>query len=56
MLNAKAAYAKGRGLISDSFRDFISNSLKQINDKDDFEVFKGLFEAFMGYYYSWFFT
>lgn len=50
MLNAKAAYAKGRGLISDSFKNFISDSLKQVNDKDDFEVFVGLFEAFMGYY------
>lgn len=50
MLNAKAAYAKGRGLISDSFKNFISDSLKQINDIDDFEVFLGLFEAFMGYY------
>ncbi|MFN3480400.1 MAG: type III-A CRISPR-associated protein Csm2 [Thermodesulfovibrionales bacterium] len=50
MLNAKAAYAKGRGLISDSFKNFISNSLQQVNDKDDFEVFVGLFEAFMGYY------
>jgi CRISPR-associated protein Csm2 len=50
MLNAKAAYAKGRGLISDSFKNFISISLQQINDKDDFDVFVGLFEAFMGYY------
>lgn len=50
MLNAKAAYAKGRGLISDSFKNFLSNSLQQVNDKDDFEVFTGLFEAFMGYY------
>lgn len=50
MLNAKAAYAKGRGLISDNFKNFISDSLKQINDIDDFEVFLGLFEAFMGYY------
>ncbi len=50
MLNAKTAYAKGRGLISDSFKDFISNCLKQVNDRDDFEVFLSLFEAFMGYY------
>lgn len=50
MLNAKAAYAKGRGLISDSFKNFLSNSLQQVNDKDDFDVFTGLFEAFMGYY------
>lgn len=50
MLNAKAAYANSRGLISDTFKNFISDSLKQVNDKDDFDVFKGLFEAFMGYY------
>lgn len=50
MLNAKAAYAKGRGLISDSFKNFLSNSLQQVNDRDDFDVFSGLFEAFMGYY------
>lgn len=50
MLNAKAAYAKGRGLISDSFKDFLATSLQQIQDQDDFEVFAGLFEAFMGYY------
>lgn len=50
ILNAKAAYAKGRGLISDSFKNFISDALKQVNDIDDFDVFVGLFEAFMGYY------
>jgi CRISPR-associated protein Csm2 len=50
MLNAKAAYAAGRSLISDGFKDFISNSLKGIKDKDDFYAFAGLFEAFMGYY------
>ena len=50
MLNAKAAYAMGRDLVSKGFKDFISNSLNQINDKDDFDAFAGLFEAFMGYY------
>ena len=50
MLNAKAAYAMGRDLVSRGFKDFISNSLKQINDHDDFNVFARLFEAFMGYY------
>jgi len=50
MLNAKAAYAKGRGLISDSFKNFLLTALQQVNDKDDFDVFSGLFEAFMGYY------
>jgi CRISPR-associated protein Csm2 len=50
MLNAKVAYAKGRGLISDGFKGFVSSALGQINDKDDFDVFVNLFEAFMGYY------
>lgn len=50
MLNAKAAYAMGRDLVSESFKNFISNSLKQIHDKDDFTAFAGLLEAFMGYY------
>lgn len=50
MLNAKAAYAVGRDLISPGFKDFISSSLNQIKDKDDFDAFAGLFEAFMGYY------
>ncbi|NWG04356.1 MAG: type III-A CRISPR-associated protein Csm2 [Syntrophaceae bacterium] len=50
MLNAKAAYAMGRELVSKKFKDFISNSLNQVKDKDDFDVFAGLFEAFMGYY------
>ncbi len=50
MLNAKAAYAQGRGLVSKNFKDFISNSLTKINDKDDFEAFAGFFESFMGFY------
>lgn len=50
MLNAKAAYAKGRDLISDEFKNFIHSSLDQIKDKDDFNAFAGLFEAFIGYY------
>ncbi len=50
MLNAKAAYAMGRDLVSKGFKDFISSSLRQIDDKDDFNAFSGLFEAFMGYY------
>ena len=49
MLNAKAAYAMGRDLVSKGFKDFISNSLNQVKDKDDFDAFAGLFEAFIGY-------
>jgi CRISPR-associated protein Csm2 len=50
MLNAKAAYALGRDLVSKGFKDFITYSLGQIHTKEDFEVFADLFEAFMGYY------
>lgn len=50
MLNAKAAYSMGRDLVSQEFKDFISTSLNQIKDKDDFEVFRGLFESFIGFY------
>jgi len=50
MLNAKVAYAVGRELVTPGFKEFISSSLSQIKDKDDFDVFKNLFEAFIGFY------
>jgi len=50
MLNAKAAYAMGRDLISQKFKDFIADGVRQVQDRQDFTVFAGLFEAFMGYY------
>ncbi|HEB76856.1 MAG TPA: type III-A CRISPR-associated protein Csm2 [Nitrospirae bacterium] len=50
MLNAKAAYAMGRDLITREFKDFLHQSLNQVNNKEDFEIFAGLFEAFMGFY------
>ncbi|MCF6149115.1 MAG: type III-A CRISPR-associated protein Csm2 [Candidatus Kuenenia sp.] len=50
MLNAKAAYAMGRDLVSKGFKDFIATSLNQVKDKNDFDAFAGLFEAFIGYY------
>ncbi len=50
MLNAKAAYAMGRDLVTKEFKDFISQSLNQIKIKEDFDIFSGLFEAFMGFY------
>jgi CRISPR-associated protein Csm2 len=50
MLNAKAAYAEGRELITREFKEFISECLKQINSKEDFEIFASFFEAFMGFY------
>lgn len=50
MLNAKAAYAMGRDLVTKEFKDFLSQSLIQVKSKDDFDIFTGLFEAFMGFY------
>ncbi len=50
MLNAKAAYAMGRDLVTKEFKDFLSQSLMQVKNKDDFDIFAGLFEAFMGFY------
>lgn len=50
MLNSKAAYAQARDLISQKFKDFISETLSEIKTKEDFEAFLGLFEAFMGFY------
>lgn len=50
MINAKAAYAAGRDLIGTEFKAFLSDSLKQVNNRDDFEVFCTFFEAFLGFY------
>lgn len=50
MLNAKAAYAAGRDLIGAEFRGFLSDSLKQVSDQKDFELFCSFFEAFLGFY------
>lgn len=50
MLTAKAAYAKGRDLISDSFLSFIKGSVSQIQDKNDLRIFATFFEAVMGFY------
>lgn len=50
MLNAKAAYAAGRDLIGPEFKGFLSDSLKQVSDRKDFELFCSFFEAFLGFY------
>lgn len=50
MLSAKAAYAKGRELVSDNFRNFIKTSVEQIEDPGDLALFANFFEAFMGFY------
>jgi len=50
MLTAKAAYAKGRELVSDAFVNFIKSSVDQIKKREDLAVFAGFFEALMGFY------
>ena len=50
MLTAKAAYAKGRRLVSDNFLSFIRASINQISGKEDLQLFANFFEAFMGFY------
>lgn len=52
MLNAKTAYAEGRKLVTEDFKNFIKQSLEFVTDDDPkaFSIFVGFFEAFMGYY------
>ncbi len=52
MLNAKAAYAEGRKLITDDFKMLIKQSLDHltIDSPETFKIFENFFEAFMGYY------
>ncbi len=52
MLNAKAAYAEGRKLVTSEFKSFIKQSLDHLTESNPqaFEVFLSFFEAFMGYY------
>ena len=50
LLTAKAAYANGRGLISNNFLSFIRTGIEQIEGPRDLTAFKQFFEAFMGFY------
>lgn len=50
MLAAKAAYAKGRNLVTDRFVNFIQSSIKQVERPEDLKIFAGFFEAFIGFY------
>jgi len=52
MLNAKAAYAEGRGLITSEFSNMLKKCLDQVdsNNPQSVEIFVNFFEAFMGYY------
>jgi len=50
MVTAKAAYAKGRDLISDDFLEFVKTGIDQIEKPSDLNVFASFFEAFLGFY------
>lgn len=50
MLTAKAAYARGRDLVSDNFLNFIRSAVEQVAEPGDLSVFANFFEAFMGFY------
>jgi CRISPR-associated protein Csm2 len=50
MLIAKAAYARGRDLVSDNFVKFIKESVEQVENRETLSVFANFFEAFMGFY------
>jgi len=51
MINAKVAYANGRRLVDDNFRDLMRHCLDQVTEeRQSFETFKLFFEAFMGFY------
>jgi CRISPR-associated protein Csm2 len=50
MLIAKTAYAEGRELVSSGFKNFIRQSVGQVESPEDLAVFAGLFEAFIGFY------
>ena len=50
MLLAKSVYAEGRGNITSDFTRFIKESINEIRNREDLEVFATFFEAFMGFY------
>ena len=52
MLKAKVAYAKGRGVVPQSFVDWINENVDQINKPDDFKAFLLHFEAVVGFCYG----
>lgn len=50
MINAKAAYARGRKLVDDNYVKLIADCLKQVETVNDLRYFKLFMEAFMGFY------
>ncbi|NOT11628.1 MAG: type III-A CRISPR-associated protein Csm2 [Methylococcaceae bacterium] len=50
MLNAKAAYAKGRKLVDENFVGLLNSCLQQVINPETLHTFKLFMEAFMGFY------
>ncbi|HMM45155.1 MAG TPA: type III-A CRISPR-associated protein Csm2 [Candidatus Macondimonas sp.] len=50
MLNAKAAYAKGRELVDVNYEALMNHCLKEVTSAENLHRCKTFFEAFMGYY------
>lgn len=50
MLNAKAAYAEGRGHVDSNFTMLIQHCLQQVTDDKTLRTFKLFFEAMLGFY------
>lgn len=54
MMVAKAAYAKGRGLVTESFVQLFGDTIRdQVHDRDDLQTFTNFFETFIGFYKSY---
>ena len=49
MLNAKIAYAQGRGLVDDAFATWFSECLKTVNTSKSLGYFRLHFEAVLGF-------
>ena len=50
MVVAKAAYAKGRELVTDSFVALMRDGISQVKSKEDLPIFTSFFESFIGFY------
>ncbi len=50
MLNAKVAYAEGRGHVDENFTRFMRHALAQVKDAKTLHTFKLFFEAMLGFY------
>ena len=50
MLNAKVAYAEGRGHVDANFTRFMNHCLQQVTDAKTLRIFKLFFEAMLGFY------